>query len=71
MPAWRCATATVVTAEMFNTSIEHLARAITRETHPEIRDALDVASAAVLAAATGSAIVGFLIVIIPLVERLW
>jgi len=48
----------IVTAEMFNSAIEHLARAITREQNPEIRDALDVASAAVLIASVGAAIVG-------------
>jgi undecaprenol kinase len=54
------ATTVVVIAEMFNTSIEQLARAITRERRPELRDALDVASAAVLVAAAGAAIVGAL-----------
>ncbi|HYO25138.1 MAG TPA: diacylglycerol kinase, partial [Lacipirellulaceae bacterium] len=32
----------VVVAEMFNTSIEHLAKGITRERRPELRDALDI-----------------------------
>ncbi len=48
----------VLSAELFNTAIEHLARAITRDEHPEIRDALDVASAAVLVAAIGASVVG-------------
>ena len=51
----------IVTAEMFNSAIEHLARAITREENPEIRDALDVASAAVLIASAGAAVVGLAI----------
>lgn len=62
--------ATVVVAEMFNTSIEHLAKAITHERRPEIRDALDVASGAVLLAAIGAAGVGVIAVAWPLVEAL-
>jgi diacylglycerol kinase len=50
--------ATVLSAECFNTSLEHLARAITREHNEEIRDALDVAAGAVLIAAIGAALVG-------------
>lgn len=53
--------AVVLAAETFNTSIEHLARAITREHNEEIRDALDTAGGAVLLAATGAAIVGGII----------
>ena len=60
----------VVVAELFNSAIEHLARAITREVHPEIRDALDVASGAVLLAAIGSAIAGLIVVGPPLVSAL-
>jgi diacylglycerol kinase len=48
----------VLTAEMFNSALEALARAITREHDPEIRDGLDMASAAVLMAAIGSALIG-------------
>ena len=50
--------AVVLAAEMANTAIEHLARAVTREPNPEVRDALDVASAAVFVAALGAAVVG-------------
>jgi diacylglycerol kinase len=60
----------VLTAEMFNTAIEHLARAMTREEHPEIRDALDVASGAVLLAALGAACVGVLLVAWPFVVQM-
>jgi diacylglycerol kinase len=56
----------VLSAEMFNTAIEHLARAVTRQQHPEIRDALDIASGAVLLAAIGAACVGILIIAWPL-----
>jgi diacylglycerol kinase (ATP) len=60
----------IFVAEMFNTSIEQLARAITRERRPELRDALDVASAAVLVAAIGAAIVGVAALGPPLVAAL-
>ena len=48
----------VITAEVFNTAIESLARAHDVGRHPRIRDALDMASAAVLLAAITAAIVG-------------
>jgi diacylglycerol kinase len=51
----------VLTAELFNSSVELLARSITVEEHPQIRDALDVASAAVLVAAAGAAVIGLLV----------
>ncbi|NOY29633.1 MAG: diacylglycerol kinase family protein [Planctomycetes bacterium] len=51
----------VFSAEFFNSAIEHLARAITREENPEIRDALDIASGAVSVVAFGAAIVGLLV----------
>jgi diacylglycerol kinase len=62
--------AIVMAAEMANTAIEHLARAVTREPNPEVRDALDVASAAVLVAAIGAAAVGAAVLLPPLVARL-
>jgi diacylglycerol kinase len=64
------AAGTVIAAEMGNTAVEHLARAVTREEHPEVRDALDVASAAVLAAAIGAAVVGVAVLGPPLVAAL-
>ena len=48
----------VLAAEMFNSALESLARAITREENPHVRDALDIASGAVLTAAFGSIAVG-------------
>ncbi|WP_442483946.1 diacylglycerol kinase family protein [Aeoliella sp. SH292] len=51
----------VFTAELLNSAIEHLARAVAREQHPEIRDALDIASGAVLAAAIGASVVGVMV----------
>lgn len=59
----------VFTAELLNTAIEHLARAITREENAVIRDALDIASGAVLVAAIGAAIVGLVVLGLPLLER--
>lgn len=51
----------VMSAELFNTAIEHLAKATTEEFNPHVRDSLDVASAAVLVIALGAAVVGALI----------
>ena len=53
----------VLAAELFNSSIEHLARAVTREEHPEIRDALDIASGAVLVTAIGAGVVGVVVLL--------
>jgi diacylglycerol kinase len=51
----------VLSAELLNAALETVARAITQEFHPQIRDALDMAAAAVLVAAIGSVVVGALI----------
>ena len=48
----------VLAAEMFNSALESLARSVTREENAHIRDALDVASGAVLTAAFGAVAVG-------------
>ncbi len=48
----------VFVAELFNTAIECLARAITLDEHPEIGRALDIASGAVLAASLTSIVIG-------------
>lgn len=48
----------VLAAEMLNTALEHLARAITQDHSEQIRDALDTSGGAVLLAAIGSAVVG-------------
>jgi diacylglycerol kinase len=50
--------AAVLAAEMFNTAIESLARAVSSEYHADLKDALDMSSAGVLIAAFGAAIVG-------------
>jgi diacylglycerol kinase len=48
----------VLVAEIFNTSIESLARALDTGRHPRVRDALDMASAAVLLSAVVAAVIG-------------
>ena len=51
----------VLAAELFNSAFEQLAKAVTEEEHPRIRDALDVCSGAVLVASIGAAAVGAII----------
>ena len=51
----------VLAAEMFNSALENLAKAVTDEYQPRIEDALDISSAAVLIACIGSSVVGTLI----------
>ena len=48
-------------AEIFNSALESLARAFGAGKNPRIRDALDMASAAVLVAAGGAAVVGLIV----------
>lgn len=50
--------AVVLAAEMFNSALESLAKAITDKHDPRLADALDTGSAAVLVAAIGAALVG-------------
>jgi len=51
----------VLVAEVFNTALESLARGPGRRRHPRLRDALDMASAAVLMAAATAAVVGVVV----------
>ena len=51
----------VITAEMFNSAIESMAKAISDQNHPHLGNSLDIAAAAVLVAAIGAAIVGTII----------
>ena len=48
----------VLVAEMLNTALEALAKAVDPDVNPHLRDALDIGSAAVLLAAAGAAAVG-------------
>lgn len=54
----------VLVAEALNTAIERLGDAVSRETHPAVGDAKDLAAAAVLVASTIAAVIG-LIVFLP------
>lgn len=51
----------VLTAEMFNSALEQLARAVDRSENRHIGSALDIGSAAVLTASLGASVVGVLI----------
>lgn len=51
----------VLVAEMINSALESMARAITDEPNPHVGGALDIGSAAVLLAAIGAAVVGTII----------
>ena len=51
----------VLAAEMFNSALESLAKSITRDDNPHVRDALDIASGAVLIAAFGAVAVGIVL----------
>ncbi len=53
--------AAVLTAEMFNSALESLARSVTDQYDPNIGAALDIGSAAVLVASTGAAVIGTII----------
>ena len=57
----------VLTAEMFNSALEHFAKAVEKDHNPQIGEALDTASAAVLFASLGAASVGAMIFL----HRLW
>lgn len=57
-------------AEMMNSAIEHAARAITREQHPEIRDALDIASGGVLLTTFGTSLVVAIAILWPFAKEL-
>lgn len=62
--------ALVLSAEMFNTALEHLSRAVDRKANAEIAAALDVSSAAVLLAALGASAVGAVVFVRRLGELL-
>ena len=51
----------VIAAELFNSALESMARAITKESDPYLGNSLDIGSAAVLVAAVGASIVGAII----------
>lgn len=51
----------VLACEMFNSSLERLARAITHEKNQDLKAALDIGSTAVLMSAAGAVAVGLMI----------
>ena len=51
----------VLTAEMFNSALERLAKALDDDHNPHLADGLNIASAAVLIAALGTAVAGAII----------
>jgi diacylglycerol kinase len=53
--------AIVLTAEMFNSALESMAKAITGESDPHLGNSLDIGSGAVLVASIGAAVVGSII----------
>jgi diacylglycerol kinase len=53
--------ATVFSAELFNSALERIAKAIDRDYNEHLADGLNIASGAVLAAAIGAAVVGVLV----------
>ena len=53
----------VLTAEMFNSALEHLARAVDRAENRHLGSALDIGSAAVLTASLGATVVGSIILV--------
>jgi len=53
----------VFTAEMFNSALESMARAITGEVDPHVGTALDIGSGAVLIASIGAAVTGAAILV--------
>ena len=57
----------VLAAEMFNSALEAMARAIDTQYNRDLGDALDIASAAVLVCAVGAAAVGLIVFL----HRLW
>ncbi|MBI2824543.1 MAG: diacylglycerol kinase [Planctomycetia bacterium] len=62
--------AVVLTAEMMNTALERLAKAVDQGPNPHLRDALDMGSAAVLLASIGAAVVGAIVFLNLLRETL-
>lgn len=60
----------VLAAELFNTSIELLVSVLHPSRHPRIGQALDVAAAAVLVISLTAVVIGLIVLLPPLVERL-
>lgn len=50
-----------LSVELLNTSVERLAKVVTREYNPHVRDALDIASGAVMIITIGASVLGTVI----------
>jgi len=61
----------VFTAELLNTGLERMAKAVTQERNVHIGAALDIAAGAVLVASLGAAVCGLIIFVPRLIELLW
>ena len=59
---------TVMAAELFNSSLESLAKAITDQADHNVANALDIASGAVLLVSLTAAVVGAVILGIPILH---
>lgn len=62
--------AVVMAAEMFNSALEALARAVSDVQNPHVADALDISSAAVLIASIGASLVGLTVFLPRMAEML-
>ncbi len=62
--------AMVLSAELFNSALEHLSQAITADENEHIRNALDVASGAVLVVSIAALAVGSLLLLTKLAAAL-
>jgi diacylglycerol kinase len=62
--------AIVLTAELFNSSLESLARRVSSDRDPNVGRALEIASGAVLVASAFALVIGFVILGPPLWERI-
>lgn len=60
----------VCTAELCNTAVERLADRVSTRTEPAIGLIKDIAAGAVLAASFGAAVVGVIIIVIPLFRKI-
>jgi diacylglycerol kinase len=60
----------VLTAEMFNSALESMAKAITGEINPHLGNSLDIGAAAVLTASIGAVVVGA-IIFVPRLLACW
>lgn len=61
----------VFTAELLNTGLEHMAKAVTRERNIHVGAALDIAAGGVLCASLGALVCGLIIFVPRVIDRWW